>query len=423
MDIQDTVAAFLSAHHIYDASVLIAVSGGRDSMTLLRIMRRLHDRFRLALHAGYVNHRIRADSDEEDAFVTRQLSSMPDVTLHRYAVPPDYWIGLGNIEENARRIRYDFFRSVCNAHNIGYIATAHHLDDRIETFFINLLRGGGAQTLASIPAVSGSTIRPLLGVPRSDIDDYVRRHNIPYIDDSTNDTDDYLRNRIRHHLVPVLSELSDHYRQSFACAFDYLTENAETVEQIAQQALSCITYADESCAVIDRQRFAVYPDAIRKHIIRHIIGRLHYPCDISRPLLDTLCSAASHIHYRAGSLLAVSKRRCLYIAGTAICRPMPCITVNDMRLSDVNPLTVMTLPEYVTPHIRHMRSDDISLVKGLLSDMMIPAQLYDYAYIIAAEDDTPAAVAAFGSFRVRREFFADGDKCRTVRFAGGHPDR
>ena len=313
MNIIKTVSDFLSAHHINSKSLLIAVSGGRDSMTLLHCLYNVKDKFHLTLFAAYVNHHIRSDSDDEERFVTEQLSLMPDVTLYKHIVSPDYWTEhSSSVEETARRIRYDFFRRTAAEHNIDYITTAHHFDDRIETFFINLLRGGGVETLVSIPAISGNIIRPLLNVTRSDIDNYIRDNNIPFIDDSTNSGDKYLRNKIRHHLMPVLSELSDHYHQSFAHVFDYLSENVEAAEWMTEQALSCVTYTDDNNATIDRKVFSGYPVAVRKNVIKRIIADFHYPCAISLPLLEAL-SSDGRIVYRSSHLSAHSKNGKLYI--------------------------------------------------------------------------------------------------------------
>ena len=313
MNIIKTVSTFLTNHNIQQKSILIAVSGGRDSMTLLHCLSALREKFRLSLSAAYINHHIREDSDDEEAFVTNRIAAMQDVTLHKHTVDRNYWTDHpGNVEETARRIRYDFFRQICDEYHIDYTATAHHFDDRIETFFINLLRGGGVETLCSISEYSDRIIRPLLAVSRSDIDCYIANNNIRYIDDSTNSGDGYLRNRIRHHLIPALSDISDHYRQSFAHVFDFLTENAAAAEWMTDQAMSAVTYPDAFSAVIDRRKFSDYPAAIRKNVIKRIIAELHYPCAISLPLLETL-NSSGRIVYRSSHLSARSKNGKLYI--------------------------------------------------------------------------------------------------------------
>ncbi|MBP5448764.1 MAG: tRNA lysidine(34) synthetase TilS [Spirochaetales bacterium] len=313
MKLINAVSDFLTAHHIQNCSVLIAVSGGRDSMALFHCLYSIKDKFHLSLSAAYVNHHIRADSDDEEAFVTKTVSAFENVPLYKHIIDRSYWLDhTQSVEETARRIRYDFFRRTAAEHHIDYIATAHHFDDRIETFFINLLRGGGVETLVSIPAVSSNIIRPLLNISRSEIDCYIRDNNIPYIDDSTNSGDAYLRNRIRHHLVPVLSDLSDHYRQSFAHVFDFLTENVAAVDCLTDQALSCVTYTDDHNAIINRKAFSGYPVAVRKNVIKRIIADLHYPCAISLPLLEALTSDG-RIVYQSSHLSAHSKNGKLYI--------------------------------------------------------------------------------------------------------------
>jgi tRNA(Ile)-lysidine synthase len=113
-----------------------------------------------------------------------------------------------NTQLAARKIRYDWWEELISSKEFDYVATAHHLDDQIETIFINLLRGTGMKGLQGIPVQRDFLIRPMLEISRADIEQYANEQNVPFRTDSSNLSDDYLRNRIRHHLVPLLAELS-----------------------------------------------------------------------------------------------------------------------------------------------------------------------------------------------------------------------
>lgn len=175
---------------------VVAVSGGVDSVALLDLLR-LHPGVRLTV--AHYDHGIREDSAADRAFV-RALA-------HRYRLPFVYDagnLGAGASEAEAREARYAFLQRAKKASGADALITAHHQDDVLETVIINLLRGTGRKGLSSLTNGEG-IIRPLLGVPKSEIIDYAKRHRLLWREDSTNASDDYLRNRIRHAMLPRLS--------------------------------------------------------------------------------------------------------------------------------------------------------------------------------------------------------------------------
>ena len=186
--------------------VLLAVSGGRDSVAMADLMVRAGYRCGLA----HCNFNLRpGDCDRDEAFVCRLAV---DLQLPFYIANFDtveYATEHGlSVEEAARELRYAFFEEVRVQEGYDLIATAHHADDAIETFFINLIRGTGIAGLRGIPRRNGAIIRPMLPFSRKDIDDYIAERGLSFVEDYTNAQTLYLRNRIRHMLLPVIREIS-----------------------------------------------------------------------------------------------------------------------------------------------------------------------------------------------------------------------
>lgn len=186
--------------------VLLAVSGGRDSMVMTDLMSQSGFAFAIA-HCNF--HLRPGDCDRDERFV-RDIAK-------RYNVPcfvsqfdtEDYAHAKGlSVEEAARKLRYEFFEEVRLREGYDVIATAHHMDDSVETFFINLIRGTGIAGLHGIKSRNGRVIRPMLCFDREAIDRYVQEHAIAFVEDGTNAQPIYLRNKIRLQLLPLLRTIS-----------------------------------------------------------------------------------------------------------------------------------------------------------------------------------------------------------------------
>lgn len=180
-------------------TVICAVSGGADSVALLFSLYLLKEKLEITLEAAHFNHRLRGEeSDRDEAFV-RSFCDRYDIPLHMGSgcVQP----GKKGLEAAARDARYGFLRSLS-----GKIATAHTADDNAETVLMHLVRGTGLKGLGGITPVAGNVIRPMLTVTRSEVEAFLEEWCLSCIQDSSNDTDAFLRNRIRHHVIPLLKE-------------------------------------------------------------------------------------------------------------------------------------------------------------------------------------------------------------------------
>ena len=180
-------------------NVICAVSGGADSMALLWCMYLLKDKLGITLEAAHFNHNLRGlESDREEAFV---VSFCEDHGIVCHVGSGSVTAGEKGLEAAARNARYAFLQSLP-----GKIATAHTADDNAETLIMHLIRGTGLKGLGGITPVRDNLIRPMLTVTRRDVLQFLEQEQISWMNDSSNETDAFLRNRIRHHVMPLLRE-------------------------------------------------------------------------------------------------------------------------------------------------------------------------------------------------------------------------
>ncbi len=194
-------------------TVICAVSGGADSVALLFAFYLLKEKLEINLEAAHFNHHLRGEeSDRDEAFV-RTFCDRYDIPLHvgRAEVKP----GKKGLEAAARDARYGFLRGLP-----GKIATAHTADDNAETVLMHLIRGTGLKGLGGITPVHGNVIRPMLQVTRQEVEAFLDEWCLSHVEDSSNESDAFLRNRIRHHVMPLL-----------------VSENPRMAENLSQMAL------------------------------------------------------------------------------------------------------------------------------------------------------------------------------------------
>lgn len=188
--------------------VLCAVSGGRDSMALLHWLHCLAPKKGFRLAAAHFNHQLRSAAGDDEAFVSRWCEE--------HHVP--FFCGTGNVrqfardtgtslEDAARTLRYQFLEKTALELNAARIATAHHREDNAETVLLHLLRGAGLKGLCGIPPIRGKIVRPLLETGRSQIDRYIAENHVPYVEDASNYSPEFARNRLRLEVLPLLEEI------------------------------------------------------------------------------------------------------------------------------------------------------------------------------------------------------------------------
>ena len=178
--------------------VVCAVSGGADSVALLFALYLLKEKLQIRLSAAHFNHHLRgAESDQDQAFV-EDFCSRYDIPLYKGGAAVE--TGPKGLEAAARDARYGYLKTLP-----GRIATAHTADDNAETVLMHLIRGTGLKGLGGIAPKSGKLIRPMLTVTRQEVMAFLQEWNLPHVEDQSNHTDQFLRNRLRHHVMPLLN--------------------------------------------------------------------------------------------------------------------------------------------------------------------------------------------------------------------------
>ena len=207
-------------------AIVCAVSGGADSMALLWALYLLKEEWNLQVSAAHFNHNLRgAESDRDEVFV-REFCDGYSIPLHvgSGTIVP----GKKGLEAAARDARYAFLKTLP-----GKIATAHTADDNAETLLMHLVRGTGLKGLGGIMPKNGNIIRPMLSITRQEIEEFLDEYAVDHIDDSSNAGDDFLRNRIRHHVMPLLKEENPRLSQNLSAMALRLRQDEEALSQQA----------------------------------------------------------------------------------------------------------------------------------------------------------------------------------------------
>ena len=201
---------------------IVALSGGADSVALLRVL--LAAGYRI--EAAHCNFHLRGDESDRDEQFVKNLCQQNDVPIHLIHFDTAEYASLHqvSIEMAARELRYRYFDQLRQDIGAETVCVAHHRDDAVETFLMNLLRGAGIHGLTGIRPRNGHIVRPLLCVSRQDILQYLDSIGQDYVTDSTNLVDDVLRNKIRLHLIPLLNQLSPAASDNIARSAAYLSE-------------------------------------------------------------------------------------------------------------------------------------------------------------------------------------------------------
>ena len=191
------------------SSILVAVSGGADSVCLLHVLNQIKTSNNFKIYAAHLNHQIRGDeANRDEEYVKKLCSEFGVECFTEHADIPKMALEHGMTEEEAgRAARYNFFKRICKENDIDYIATAHNKNDQAETVLMRVIRGSGLSGLRGIKYKrEDGVIRPLLDVTRADIEKYCAEAGLEYKTDSTNNDDNYTRNRIRHKLIPMIEK-------------------------------------------------------------------------------------------------------------------------------------------------------------------------------------------------------------------------
>ncbi|HRB72766.1 MAG TPA: tRNA lysidine(34) synthetase TilS [Flavobacterium sp.] len=238
--------------------LLLAISGGIDSMVLLELFRNLP----YSIAVAHCNFGLRdAESDGDEDFV-KQWCAKHNIRFFttRFATQDYADTKKCSIQLAARELRYNWFSGLLENEGFDYLLTAHHLDDTLETFLINLTRGTGLEGLTGIPAQNGTIIRPLLPFGRDEIEAYATANSIVWREDSSNTSDKYLRNRIRHQIVPILKELNPNFLNGFQNTLGHLQQTETLVQDAVTELYSKIVTKKEEQLHIAIEKLKLIPN-------------------------------------------------------------------------------------------------------------------------------------------------------------------
>lgn len=266
-------------------TVIVGVSGGADSVCLLFMLCALRDRLGFRVKACHVNHGIRGEAaDADEAYVGRLCGKLGvPCRIFRENVELIARNRKQSTEEAGRAVRMDAFETMCLEDGGTKIATAHHREDNAETVLMNLARGTGLKGLCGIRPVNGKWIRPLLVLGKKEIEEYLRSREISWCEDATNSEDDYTRNRIRHNIMPLLTE---QVNAGAARHMDELSRQAQEVWEYLEQGVKrawerCVepeyeagSDQESETLRIKEQPFRSEASAVQKQLLRECIARV-----------------------------------------------------------------------------------------------------------------------------------------------------
>ncbi len=256
-------------------AVLVALSGGPDSVALLHILSRLRKNFKLRLGAVYINHQMRPRAANKEEKFCQSLCDdlkVPLIIIREDVPALSRRLHLG-LEETARQVRYATFDRLASAYSYDHVALGHHADDQVETILFRLARGTGPSGLAGMPIKRGKYIRPLLDLTRADILDYLKEHSLDWCDDASNRSIRFKRNWIRHRLLP---ELRRHLNPKVDTAILALAETVSEEEayfdaEVARLAKQTLRVSAGGKIELALKKYSHYAIGVRRRLLRHCL--------------------------------------------------------------------------------------------------------------------------------------------------------
>ncbi len=379
--------------------IVCAVSGGADSVALLFALHLLREKLDITLSAAHFNHNLRgAESDGDEMFV-RELCSRYDISLTVGSACVT--AGKKGLEAAAREARYTFFETLS-----GKIATAHTADDNAETVLLHLIRGTGLKGLGAIAPARGNIIRPMLDVTRQDVEAFLAEYHLQCRQDSSNDTDEFLRNRIRHHVMPLLKQENPKICENLSAMAQRLRCDEQALQNMAHfdaepsvSALRAMSPAVRSRALENfmKQNGVKEPESEHISLAEALVFSEKPGASADLPGGVTLCRRYDRLTAASGAEnLPETKLNCPGVTAVGNYR-FTCVPATE----NISTKTEFTLPQGDWAIRSRRQGDEIKLpggtksLKKLFIDRKIPADLRCRIPVIA-DDNTVAAVYGIG---------------------------
>jgi len=268
---------FIAQHKMIEdgETVLVAVSGGADSLALLYGLHALHSQLNCELHVVHLNHCIRTEAEADAEFVQQHAAHLDlPCTIQHAEVPRLVKQWKLSVEAAGRKARYQFYESVCTEVSATKVALGHHQDDIAETVLMNLIRGSGTTGLKGIAPVRDiKFIRPLVRSTRQQIEAFLTSIGVTPRQDTTNTDVNYLRNRVRHELIPQLArDYNPNIKTGLSRTADVLSTESEYLNTVARKAFeTCRIHSPHKNVVLDRVKFRQYHIALQRRMLRQSV--------------------------------------------------------------------------------------------------------------------------------------------------------
>ena len=280
MDTLETVISYIERHHLLPESgeIIVGVSGGADSLCLLHLLHRLCGPGKrypgLRLRVAHLNHKLRGEAGTRDAAAVAHIAGawgLP-VTVGEIDVPALARQERRSLEDAARAARYRFLHEVAQGQ---LIAIAHHADDQVETLLLHWLRGAGLAGMVGMLPKQQDIIRPLLEVSHAETVAYCQQHRIVPMEDASNTDPHFLRNRIRHELLPLLESLNPGIRDTLLRAAGVMSVDACWIEEQVDACWPGVVIAEHANSIqLSLNELLVLPLSIQRHLLRRVTARL-----------------------------------------------------------------------------------------------------------------------------------------------------
>ena len=334
--------------------ILLAVSGGADSMLMLNLF--VNAGFPVAV--AHCNFGLRgSESDGDEQFVANYCDQHNLAFFVKHFNTEEFALQEGiSIEMAARDLRYNWFNELLGQHGYDYLATAHHQDDVIETFLINLSRGSGIKGLSGIQPKSGRIIRPMLFSNRAEILDYCYRMKIEYRTDSSNMDVVYKRNLIRHQIIPLLEDVNPAFRKNALKTIGNLHETGQLFQQRMSAIKSAVYSEDEQGAMINIEKLLALSPL--RTILFELIRQFGFQAEQTDDIIDSLGKESGRKFFSEGYRLVKDREYLLISAFRAKQDKVFYIEEDCSRLIHPIPLTVEKFDR--TPSFRFSALPDVA---------------------------------------------------------------
>jgi len=254
-------------NHMY----LLAVSGGADSMVLASLFRDLGHEIKgskFQFQIAHINYKLRGNDSDLDQKTVQDFCEKNHIKFHLYEVSEKDQKPENSIQLWARELRYTFFKEIQKKEKLEFLVTAHHLNDQLETFIINLSKASGINGLGGIPSNDNYILRPLLNFSKKEIYQFAEDNTIEFREDLSNKKSDYLRNKIRNEIVPVLMTTNDHFLENFRKSSLYLNQTKDFVRKQIHEIENRITVFNQGYKILSKEKLDQESDFVKFEILK-----------------------------------------------------------------------------------------------------------------------------------------------------------